>query len=159
MKLRQLRFFLGFLVLLTHLGYPFWLFFLRSQYLEVQQITEMTLMVMPVLAVSLVVVIRMLMRDEVPDDTHPVRLEKALVSLLVALAFIITLYGVPLLHPRPVESINTLRSTLLICDTLFGAYLGYIIDEVFVPKARKPRKAATAPSDAVVKGGGKKKRN
>lgn len=138
MTLRQLRFLIAVLVLGTHLGYPFWLFGMRRQYLDAQQLFEMTLMVMPVLAVSLVVVVRAMMRDEMPDDRKPVRIEKALVSIIVTLSFVVALLGVPLLYPDTIQSEETLRSSLLICDTLFGGYLGYIVDVLFIAKQARP---------------------
>jgi hypothetical protein len=146
MKLRHLRFIIGFLVLGSHLGYPFWLFGTRGKYLELDQIKEMTLMVMPVLAVSLVVVIRAMMRDEMPDDANKVRFEKAATSFLVVMTFVAALYGVPLLFPETIESVNALRSTLLLCDTVFGMYLGYIVDVLFVARTTRSRRDSPGQS-------------
>jgi hypothetical protein len=138
MSRRVLKTMIGLLIVVSHLGVLFWMFAMVRTYLTVKQAVDLSAALAPVLAISLFLVVKDMTRNAAIVAPR-VRVEFVLISF-VLLAFYIAAMVLCLINfPENITSVEDLRTYFLGIESVFGLYLGYIIEALFYPSAIRRR--------------------
>jgi hypothetical protein len=136
MNWRLLKTIIGALIVLSHLGVLLWIFWMTRSFLTVKQAVDLSATISPVLAISLVVVIKDLLRTTVstsfPRATAP--FELVFISFLLLAFYLVAVIGCLISFPEHVTTVEDLRTYFLAIESVFGLFLGYVIDVLFYPK-------------------------
>jgi len=151
MNWRLLKAIVGGSIVLSHLGVLLWIFSLTRTYFTVKQAVDLAASIAPVLAVSLVIVIKDFLR-KVPTHLPPLKapLEFAVISFVLLSVYVLAITVCLTGFPQHIESVEELRTLFLAIESIFGVYVGYVIDVLFYRKGvrstsrRKP--SPVAPS-------------
>lgn len=137
MKRRLLKALIGVSIVLSQLGVLLWMFWMTRSYFTVKQAVNLSASISPVLAISLVVVIKDFLRQKASPSLSSSRVpfELALISFILLAFYVVALVLCCVGFPDTITSIEDLKTYFLGIQSIFGAYLGYVIDVLFYPKA------------------------
>jgi hypothetical protein len=136
-KRRLLKGLVGVSIVLSQLGVLLWIFWMTRSYFTVKEAVDLSASISPVLAISLVLVIKDFLRQKPSASlsSSTVPFELALISFILLAFYVVALVLCCVGFPDHITSVEDLKTYFLGIQSIFGAYLGYVIDVLFYPKA------------------------